>query len=63
MEQRPWSRSDLATFCRLDSLLHLLLLHFLTLVHLLLFLVLHSRERESEANERGVSGAKAQVLA
>jgi len=44
---RPWSIANLAILCRLDPLLHLLLLlHFLTLVHPFLSLVLHSRERE-----------------
>ena len=52
---------DLATLCNLGSLLHLLLLHFLTLVHpfLLLFFLL---ERVCEGNERRVSGAEVQVL-
>jgi hypothetical protein len=47
---RSWSRADLATLCKLDSLLHLLL-HFLTLVHPFLSLVLHAREREREWGE------------
>ena len=53
--------ADLATLCNLVSLLHLLLLHFLTLVHhfLLLFFLL---ERACEGNEGRVSGAKVQVL-
>ena len=55
--------ADLATLCNLGSILHLLLLllHFLTLVHLflLLFFLL---ERVCEGNERRVSGAKVQVL-
>ena len=52
---------DLATLCNLGSLLHLLLLHFLTLVHpfhLLFFLL----ERECEGNEGRVSGAEVQVV-
>ena len=52
---------DLATLCNLGSLLHLLLIHFLTLVHpfcLLLFLL----ERVCEGNEGRVSGAEVQVL-
>jgi len=53
--------ADLATLCNLGSLLHLLHLHFLTLVEpfLLLFFLL---ERVCEGNEGRVSGAKVQVL-
>jgi hypothetical protein len=47
---------DLATLCNLGSLLHLLLLHFPTLVHP--SLVLPSRARVCEGNERRVSGAE-----
>ena len=53
----------LLPFYRLDSLFHLLLLHFLNVVHPFLFLVLPSRERVSDGNERGVSGAEAQLQA
>jgi len=44
--------ADLATLCNLGSLLHLILLHFLTLVHpfLLLFFLL---ERECVREMRG----------
>ena len=44
--------TDLATLYNLGSLLHLLLLHFLTLVHpfLLLFFIL---EREGERGMKG----------
>ena len=53
--------ADVASLCNLGSLLHLLLLHFLTLVHpfhLLFFLL----ERECEGNEGRVSGAEGQWL-
>ena len=45
--------ADLAALCNLGSLLHLLLLHFLTLVRPFLSLVLHSRER---GGVRGMKG-------
>ena len=50
---------DLSTLCNLGSLLHLLLLHFLTLVHpfLPLFFLLE-RECVCEGNERRVSGVE-----
>jgi hypothetical protein len=53
--------ADLAALYNLGSLLHLLLLHFLTLVHpfLLLFFLL---ERVCEGNERRVSGVEVQEL-
>ena len=55
--------ADLATLCNLGSLLHLLLLHFLTLVHpfFLLFFLLE-RESVCEGNEGRVSGTEVQVL-
>jgi hypothetical protein len=54
--------ADLAALYNLGSLLHLLLLHFLTLVHPFSSLVLPSRERVCEGNKRRVSGAKVQEL-